>query len=197
MVFTEGATALGSSTLDSSGRAFLVVTMARGTHVTTADYSGSPTYLPSTATTQVDVTGIATTTTMTVGKTVVKAGKPLSVSVTVDAAGNSLPTGMVRLYDGVEPVGTAATLSSGKATIVWTPVAKGSRSLTVRVCRRRPACGFGARAGDGQGQLTAATPTVRVATGSPAARQAANPPTTSVARRTPSLTSASAAREEV
>ena len=132
VVFTEGTTALGSSTLDSSGRAFLVVTMARGTHVITADYSGSPTYLPSTATTQVDVTGIATTTTMTVGKTVVKAGKPLSVSVTVDAAGNSLPTGMVRLYDGVEPVGTAATLSSGKATIVWTPVAKGSRSLTVR-----------------------------------------------------------------
>jgi Big-like domain-containing protein len=132
VVFTEGTTALGSSTLDSSGRAFLVVTMARGTHVVTADYSGSPTYLPSTATTQVDVTGIATTTTMTVGKTVVKAGKPLSVSVTVDAAGNSLPTGMVRLYDGVEPVGTAATLSSGKATIVWTPVAKGSRSLTVR-----------------------------------------------------------------
>jgi hypothetical protein len=36
----------------------------------------------------------------------------------------------VRLYDGVEPVGTAATLSGGKATIVWTPVAKGS--LTVR-----------------------------------------------------------------
>ena len=132
VVFTEGTTALGSSTLDSSGRAFLVVTMARGTHVVTADYSGSPTYLPSTATTQVDVTGIATTTTMTVGKTVVKAGKPLSVSVTVDAAGNSLPTGMVRLYDGEEPVGTAATLSSGKATIVWTPVAKGSRSLTVR-----------------------------------------------------------------
>ena len=132
VVFTEGTTALGSSTLDSSGRAFLVVTMARGTHVITADYSGSPTYLSSTATTQVDVTGIATTTTMAVGKTVVKAGKPLSVSVTVDAAGNSLPTGMVRLYDGVEPVGTAATLSSGKATIVWTPVAKGSRSLTVR-----------------------------------------------------------------
>jgi len=132
VVFTEGTTALGSSTLDSSGRAFLVVTMARGTHTITAAYSGNPTYLASTATTQVDVAGIATTTTLAVGKTVVKAGKPLPVSVTVDAAGSSLPTGMVRLYDGAEPVGTAATLSSGKATIVWTPVAKGTRSLTVR-----------------------------------------------------------------
>ncbi|HEX5524864.1 MAG TPA: Ig-like domain-containing protein [Pedococcus sp.] len=132
VVFSEGSTTLGSSTLDSSGRAFLVVTMARGTHAITAAYSGSPTYLGSTATTQVDVTGIATATTIAVGKTVVKAGKPLSVSVTVDAAGSSLPSGLVRLYDGVEPVGTAAALSSGLATIVWTPVTKGTHSLTVR-----------------------------------------------------------------
>lgn len=132
VVFTEGTRALGSSTLDSSGRAFLAVTMARGTHTITAAYSGSPTYLSSTAATQVDVAGITTTTTMDVGKTVVKVGKPLPVSVTVDAAGSSLPSGLVRLYDGVEPVGTAATISSGKATIVWTPVAKGTRSLTVR-----------------------------------------------------------------
>ena len=132
VVFTEGTKSLGTSTLDSSGRAFLVTTMPIGTHTITADYSGSPTHLPSTATTTVTVQGIATTTTMSVPKTVVKAGKPLSVTVSVASAGTTLPTGMVRLYDGVEPVGTAATLSSGKATIVWTPVAKGQRSLTVR-----------------------------------------------------------------
>ena len=38
----------------------------------------------------------------------------------------------MRLYDGVEPVGTTATLVDGKATVVWTPVAKGNHSLTVR-----------------------------------------------------------------
>jgi hypothetical protein len=132
VVFTEGTKALGTSTLDSSGRAFLVTTMPIGTHTITADYSGSPAYLSSTATTTVAVQGIATTTTMSVSKTVVKAGKPLSVSVSVASAGPNLPTGLVRLYDGVEPVGTAATLSGGKATIVWTPVAKGQRSLTVQ-----------------------------------------------------------------
>ena len=132
VVFTEGTRSLGTSTLDSSGRAFLVVSLPIGTHTITGSYSGSPAHLPSTATAQVVVQGIATTTAMTIGKTVVKAGKPLSVSVTVDSVGSSLPTGMVRLFDGVEPVGTAATLSNGKATIVWTPVAKGQRSLTVR-----------------------------------------------------------------
>lgn len=132
VVFTEGTRSLGTTTLDSSGRAALVTTLPVGSHTITADYSGSPAYLPSTATTEVAVQGIATTTTMAVGKAVAKAGKPLSVSVTVDSAGSSLPTGVVRLFDGVEPVGTAATLSNGKATIVWTPVAKGQRSLTVR-----------------------------------------------------------------
>jgi Big-like domain-containing protein len=132
VVFTEGTRSLGTATLDSSGRAFLVTTLPIGTHTITADYSGSPAYLRSTATTQVAVQGIATSTTMVVGKTLVKAGKPLSVSVTVDAVGSSLPTGTVRLYDGVEPVGTATTLSNGKATIVWTPVAKGQRNLSVR-----------------------------------------------------------------
>jgi hypothetical protein len=132
VVFTEGTRSLATSSLDSSGRAFLVTTLPIGAHTITADYSGSPAYLPSSATTQVVVPGIETTTTMAVGKTVVKAGKPLSVSVTVESAGGSMPTGTVRLFDGVEPVGTAATLSDGKATIVWTPVAKGQHSLTVR-----------------------------------------------------------------
>ena len=123
MVFTEGTATLGSSTLDSSGRAFLVVPMAHAAR----DHrrlQRQPDVSPEHRDDPVDVTGIATTTTMTVGKTVVKAGKPLSVSVTVNAAGGSLPSGLVRLYDGVEPVSTAATLTNGKATIVWTPVAR-------------------------------------------------------------------------
>jgi len=132
VVFTEGTRSLGTSSLDSSGRAFLVTSLPIGTHTITADYSGSPTYLPSRATTSATVVGIATTSSLSVPKTVVKAGKPLSVGVTVTSAGTSTPTGMVRLYDGVEPVGTAATLSGGTATIVWTPLAKGQRSLTAR-----------------------------------------------------------------
>ena len=93
--------------------------------------AGSLAHQPSTGSTTVVLPGIATTTTLTVAKTV-KAGKPLSVAVSVGAAVGAQPTGLVRLYDGIEPVGTAASLVSGKATIVWTPVAKGSRSLTVR-----------------------------------------------------------------
>jgi hypothetical protein len=131
-VFTQGTKSLGTASLDSSGRAVLVATLPIGTHTVTADYSGSPAYLPSRATTSVTVQGFTTTTEMSVPKSVVKAGKPLSVSVAVSSTGSSLPTGLVRLYDGVEPVGTAATLSNGQATIVWTPVAKGQRSLTVR-----------------------------------------------------------------
>jgi hypothetical protein len=132
VVFTQGTRSLGTSTLDSTGRAFLVTTLPIGTHTITADYSGSPAHLPSAATTTVTVQGFATSTTLAVPKSVLKAGKPVAVSVTVTSAGSSLPTGVVRLYDGVEPVATAASLSNGTATIVWTPVAKGQRTLTVR-----------------------------------------------------------------
>jgi hypothetical protein len=132
VVFTEGTRSLGTSSLDDSGNAFLVTTLPIGTHTITADYGGSPTYLPSRATTTATVVGTTTTTTLSVPKTVVKVGKPLSVGVTVTAAGTTTPTGTVRLYDGVEPVGTATTLSGGTATITWTPAAKGQRSLTVR-----------------------------------------------------------------
>ncbi len=133
VTFREGATTLGSAVLDGSGRAFLLVSgLARGSHTLTADYAGSPAHQPSTGSTTVAVAGIATTTSATVSAKTVKAGKPLTVGVTVSAAGTAQPSGTVRLYDGVEPVATAATLLNGKATITWTPVAKGNRSLTVR-----------------------------------------------------------------
>lgn len=132
VVFTEGARELGTTSLDGNGNAFLVTTLPVGTHTVTASYSGSPSYLTSSATTTVTVVGLPTTTTVSVPKSTLKAGKPASLAVTVTSDGTSTPTGTVRLYDGVEPVASAATLSNGKATIVWTPVAKGQRTLTVR-----------------------------------------------------------------
>ena len=56
----------------------------------------------------------------------------MSVTATVTSAtGAAQATGQVGLYDGVEPVGTA-TLVAGKGTFTWTPVAKGTHTLTVR-----------------------------------------------------------------
>ena len=112
--------------------------MPIGTHTITGSYSGSPAHLPSTATAQVVVQGIATTTAMTIGKTVVKAGKPLSVSVTVDSVGSSLPTGMVRLFDGVEPVGCRDAQQREGDHRVDTR-RQGPAQPHRPVCRRRPA----------------------------------------------------------
>jgi hypothetical protein len=151
VTFTEGSRSLGTVSLDSSGRATLLTSLPIGTHTINADYGGSQTYLPSSAAAQVVIQGIATTTTLTLGKAPAKVGKPLSVVVTVGASGSTQPSGSVRLYDGVEPVGTVTALSDGRATVVWTPVAKGQRSLTARY------------AGDAQHAGSQSTPvTVRV-----------------------------------
>ena len=132
VTFREGQTTLGTAALDGGGAAYLLVPgLPRGSHTLSADYAGSTTLLPSTGTTTVVVPGIATTTSMSVAKTA-KTGKPVPVAVSVAAGSGPRPSGTVRLYDGVEPVGTAATLVDGKATVVWTPVAKGNHTLTVR-----------------------------------------------------------------
>ena len=128
----EGGTTLGTSAVGANGEAYLLVPgLTRGSHTLTADYAGGAEHLPSSASTTVVVPGVATTTTATAPRTV-KVGKPLSVTATVTAAAGAAPaTGQVGLYDGVEPVGSG-TLVGGRATITWTPVAKGTRSLTVR-----------------------------------------------------------------
>ena len=132
VTFREGSTTLGTAALDGSGKAYLLVPgLPRGSHTLTADYAGSTSLLPSSGATTVVVPGVATTTSISVAKTV-KTGKPLPVMVTVTAASGPRPTGTVRLYDGAEAVGTAATLADGRATIVWTPVTRGNHSLTVR-----------------------------------------------------------------
>ena len=132
VTFREGSTTLGTVALDGSGKAYLLVPgLPRGSHTLTGDYAGSATLLPSSGATTVVVPGVATTTSTSVARTG-KTGKPLPVAVTVTAASGPRPTGSVQLYDGAEPVGTAATLADGKATIAWTPVVKGNHSLTVR-----------------------------------------------------------------
>ncbi|HET6968809.1 MAG TPA: Ig-like domain-containing protein [Ornithinibacter sp.] len=132
VTFREGSTTLGTSAVGADGTARLEVPgLTRGSHTLTADYAGSGEHLPSTGSTTVVLPGIGTTTTMTAPRTG-KHGKPLSVTATVvSAPGAALPTGQVGLYDGVEPVGVA-TLVGGTATITWTPVAKGTHTLTAR-----------------------------------------------------------------
>lgn len=132
VTFREGPTTLGTAALDSSGVAHLIVPgLPRGSHTISAEFGGNTILLPSSGATTIVVPGVTTTTTMSVAKTV-KTGKPASVAVTVAAASGPQPGGSVRLYDGVEPVATTVTLVDGRATVLWTPVAKGNHALTVR-----------------------------------------------------------------
>lgn len=133
VVFREGSTTLGSAPV-AGGQAYLVVPgLTRGSHTVTAEYSGSTQHAPSAGSTTVVLDGIVTTTTASGLPRTAKAGKPLTVTVSVSSpSGAAVATGQVRLFDGVEPVATAATLANGRASITWNPVAKGNRSLTVR-----------------------------------------------------------------
>lgn len=129
VTFTDGATALGTSTVDAAGRAVLDTTLAVGSHAVTASYGGSATYSPSTATAQV-VVPAPSTTSLGVDKTVVKAGKTVLFTVTVNG-GTTATTGTATLYDGAQAVRTVS-LSGGAAQVVWVAVTKGTHSFTAR-----------------------------------------------------------------
>ena len=132
MTFLEGATVLGTSDVNGGTAFFIAAGLPLGSHTITAEYGGDPGYLPSSGSATFVLALLPTTTSISVPKTA-KAGKPMSVSVTVTSApGSPGAGGQVRLYDGSAAVGAATTLTAGTATITWTPPAKGQHSLTVR-----------------------------------------------------------------
>ena len=131
VTFTDGAATVGTATLDAAGRAVLTTTLARGAHTLGASYGGSTRYAPSQAGASLTVQGYATATSLSTGaKGNVKAGKPVSLTVAV-TGGGAAPTGTVAIFDGVDQVATGV-LSGGRATVAWTPGARGTHTLTAR-----------------------------------------------------------------
>jgi hypothetical protein len=127
VTFSDGAIALGTVPVDSSGTAALTATLPIGVHTVTATYSGSADYQASAASATVSVARYATTAVLAASSTSVKHGKP--VTLTVRLSGGSTPTGTVTFYSGSQSIGSASA-AAGTASLTWTPQAKGSFSIS-------------------------------------------------------------------
>jgi subtilisin family serine protease len=132
----EGATTLGSGTLDGAGKATVALpaTLSVGAHALTVSYDGDATHSTASGNFTATVSAVpakATTTTATAPKKV-KSKKAFDVSATVASSGGS-PTGTVQIFDGTKLIGTG-TLSAGKVTITITKglKKKGKHTLTVK-----------------------------------------------------------------
>ena len=135
VTFSEGTSALGTATLDSTGTATLSTTaLAVGNDTITASYGGDATYAISDGTVAetVDPVGTtATTTALTASPNPVVSSQPVTFTATVSgASGSNVPTGMVTFSQDGTTLGTAPLNSTGGATFSTSELNVGSDIVT-------------------------------------------------------------------
>jgi len=132
--FFDGATLLGTATLNAAGQAsFTTSTLAVGTHSITAVYAGDANFTGSTSpvTTPV-VNQAATTMTLASSPNPSAFGQPVTLTATASALapGAGTPTGTASFFDGATLLGTGTLNAAGKATFTTTTLALGTHSIT-------------------------------------------------------------------
>jgi hypothetical protein len=133
VTFKDGATTLGSVTLDSHGQAALSEsTLQPGTHSITAAYAGSTQFAASTSGVLQQVITVQGTTTMIFSSVPSAAyGESVLFFVTVSAnAGTATPAGTVRLSDGGTVFASPALDATGEAVAATSSLAAGVHTIT-------------------------------------------------------------------
>ena len=135
VAFSDGATQIGSASLNSSGSAaFDTSTLSVGSHSIAATYSGDANFATSTAA-PVSVTisapaKIATTISVLASATQLSAGQDVTFSVGVaPQSGGGVPTGSITFLDGQTQLGIVA-LHGGSASFSSANLAAGTHAIT-------------------------------------------------------------------
>ncbi len=134
VTFKDGATTIGSGTLNGSGLAtFSTTTLAVASHSITAVYDGNTSFATSTSSVLSQVVSKADTTTgLTSSTATPSSGQNVTFTATVSpvAPGAGTPTGTVTFKDGATTIGSGTLNGSGVATFSTTSLAIGSHSIT-------------------------------------------------------------------
>ncbi len=132
IVFSDGATALGSVSLDATGAASLnISTLSVGIHTINAIYSGSGNFNPSSASLNETVIPIGTTLVLKASPNPAALSQSVTITATASSVGSSqMPSGTVTFLDGSAALGTALLSNSGQAIIAITSLSLGTHTLT-------------------------------------------------------------------
>ncbi|MGA2813549.1 MAG: Ig-like domain repeat protein [Candidatus Acidiferrum sp.] len=135
VTFSDGATLLGTASLNSGSATFTTTSLANGAHSITVAYSGDSSFAPSTSSSLAVVVSApprtATTTSVTPSSTQLTTGQSITLTVSVaPKTGSGTPSGTVTVLDGQTQLG-AASLVAGTASYSTTNLSVGSHSITV------------------------------------------------------------------
>jgi hypothetical protein len=124
----EGATVLGTGTLDASGKVTIGLSnhLKVATHTLSVSYAGNAKLNASSTTASLKITKAAPSISSTAPATVSHTARA-KVTVKVTATGTT-PTGTVRIYEGTKVIATG-TLSGGKVTITLPKLSRGKHTL--------------------------------------------------------------------
>jgi hypothetical protein len=133
VAFTDGATALGTASLDNNGQAtFVTSTLTVGSHALAANYRGDPN-LPGSSTTltqTVNPKKTGTTTELKASKNPTRSGESVTFVASVTPNGSSgLPTGTVTFLDGSTALGTGSLDKSGRIALATSKLAVGRHPI--------------------------------------------------------------------
>lgn len=121
--FFDGATSLGSATVNNGLASLTTYTLAPGTHTITSHFSGGGNFGPNDGhplTHVVQPGQVATTTTLADLPLTAYAGQPSTLIAVVRTAGITPTAGSVTFFDGGTALGTAPIDSTGRATLTTT-----------------------------------------------------------------------------
>jgi hypothetical protein len=128
VTFKDGATTLGTGTLNGSGQAtFTTSSLSAGTHSITAVFEGGSNYLSSSSgafTQTVNQAGTTTTLASSNNPSTYEQGVTFTATVTSGA------TGTVTFKDGATTLGTGTVDGSGQATFTTSSLSAGTHSIT-------------------------------------------------------------------
>ncbi len=134
VAFYDGATLLGSGTLNGSGVATLTTSaIAAGSRSLSAQYAGDGNFLASTSSTLTQTVNAANTTTglaSSLNPSLVGNSVTFTATVAAVAPGAGTPAGTVNFFDGVTPLGSASLNGSGQAALATSGLSAGGHSIS-------------------------------------------------------------------
>jgi hypothetical protein len=133
----DGATTLGSGTLNSSGVAtFTTSSLTVGTHSITCKYAGNAYFAGSTSVpvteTITPAPAAATTAVLVTSAASASSGAPVTLTATITSSTSGRPTGTVTFLDGTTALGTGNLNNTAVATITTSTLAVGTHSITCK-----------------------------------------------------------------
>jgi uncharacterized protein (TIGR03118 family) len=128
VTFLDGSNRLGTAPLVAGSATLDAIFTADGIHTITAQYSGDGVFLPSSQQIPLQVTGLATTLTLTAPATAAP-GSAVTLTASINSAGG-IPTGQIVFHDVNTSLGNAPLDGAGVATLRVNTLAVGAHSLS-------------------------------------------------------------------